>query len=484
MVAAGLLLVMLVVGALWAVSTFRSYLASDSLRKDLENRLSARLGGARVEVAPLAWSGAQVRVSKVRAWEEAKADGSIHGLQAGLDWSALKRQTVRVTELHADAVEIEFAGIPAAAPKGSKPAASRDVDELALADAPSGWRAWLPNRVEVDHISVDRVDAVQTQGRHPIKLTGGSLEAEPSAGETAWNVKLGDTGLEIGRTEQGKLGVRSASLRVDPTRLYVNDAQAEWMGGSDVSARGYFQLDSGQVDLSGTVRGLDVLKLVGEAWKGKLSGSVQGDFHLSMTPGEAMKVSGHAVLKEGFLKQLPVLDRVATYTRVDRFRRVVLDVAEADYTWTPGAVVLRKLVLQSNGLIRVEGDLSMRDGNLSGTLAVGVTSETLQWIPGAERRVFVEPAPSATSPAGYVWTTVRLGGTTAAPTEDLSRRLVEGVGTELLLSPVETATKVLDGVGKEPLDKTGTELIEGAADTVKKGLDAGTGLLRGILPGR
>lgn len=480
----GVVLVIAGVGAvMWGVMTFRNYLTSDELRQELASRLSSGLGDAEVEIDPLAWNGGQVRVDRVLVKKGELANGQVHGLQATLDWAGLKRQTVHVNELRADAVEVQFAGL-APTGKSAIPARSAsDANEMDLPDAPAGWRAWLPTKLELDQVIVDRVEIEQTAGDYPIRLHDARITAEPSAGDKAWNVLLGESELQIGRAEWGDFEVRSASLRVDESRLFINDIRAGWMGDSELTGRGFVQFGNGQLDLGGHVSSLDVLKLVGPSWKGKLSGDVGGDFHLGAGPDDPMRVKGHAALKGGVLQQMAVLERIATYTKVDRFRRLVLDSAEADYSWTPGSVTLKNLVLQSDGLIRIQGDVSMRDGALSGVLQVGVTSGTLKWIPGAERRVFVESAPTASSPPGYIWTTVRLGGTTTAPTEDLSDRLMAGVGTELLLAPVETATEMLEGTTGTELPAAGKELLKGGTETLQKGLETGTGLLRGFLPG-
>ena len=483
MIAGVILVIAGVAGVMWGVMTFRKYLTSDALRLELASRLSSRLGDAEVEMAPLSWNGGLVRVDRLGVVKDDLVNGQVHGLQATLDWAGLKWQTVHVTEFRADSVELEFAGIAPTGEDRSDKGHEPDVNQIALPETPAGWRAWLPNKAEVDRVIIDRVDATQTAGSNPIRLRDARIVAEPAAGEKAWSIQMDESELAIGTSEQGSFDVRSASLRADESRLFVNDVRAGWMGGSEVTGRGFLEFGSGQLDFGGRVTALDVLKLIGPSWKGKLSGDVNGEFHLGLSAGQPMRVKGHAALKGGVLQQMAVLERIATYTKVDRFRRLVLDIAEADYVWTPGSVTLKNLVIQSDGLIRIQGGIAMHDGALSGTLQVGVTSGTLRWIPGAERRVFVELAPSASSPSGYVWTTVRLGGTTSAPTEDLSDRLMAGVGTELLLAPVETATKVLEGATGAKLPKAGEEVLKGGTDTLKKGLEAGAGLLKGFLPG-
>src|SRR5690606_17494858 len=83
---------------------------------------------------------------------------------------------------------------------------------------------------------------------------------------------------------------------------------------------------------------------------------------------------------------------------------------------------LRNLVLQSDGLVRVEGRIDLVGDQLEGDLAVGVVPGTMRWIPGAERLVFTEER------NGFLWAPLKLAGTTTSPREDLSARLIAAAG--------------------------------------------------------
>src|SRR5690606_18388541 len=95
------------------------------------------------------------------------------------------------------------------------------------------------------------------------------------------------------------------------------------------------------------------------------------------------------------------------------------------------------LALESKGLMRVEGRCELApDRALAGTLRVGVTPQTLQWLPGSRERVFT------VAENGYLWTPVRLGGTWENPQEDLSARLAAAMKDEV----IDQGRKVIDAL--------------------------------------
>ena len=79
------------------------------------------------------------------------------------------------------------------------------------------------------------------------------------------------------------------------------------------------------------------------------------------------------------------------------------------------------------GLLRLEGNCTVAaGGTVDGTLRVGVTPQTLQWLPGSRERVFT------VAQGGYVWTNVRISGSLRELREDLSSRLVAAMQDEAI----------------------------------------------------
>ncbi|MGY8688136.1 MAG: hypothetical protein ACKVHP_10425, partial [Verrucomicrobiales bacterium] len=219
-------------------------------------------------------------------------------------------------------------------------------------------------------------------------------------------------------------------------------------------------------------------------WKQRLLGTIQADIETkgSYRETQALKHKGTVRLKNGILMALPVLEKLADYTRTERFRRLVLNEAMADIRLEEDEIQLEKLFIRSDGLLQVTGSLTVghpfddtSPRPLSGVLEVGVVRDVLKWLPGVEKRVFKQER------LGYMWTTMRVGGTVEAPTEDLTPRL----GQALVVGTIEVVPETAIGAGRGLLnvasgvlgpdaggllDQVGNEVLDNADGVIKEGL--------------
>jgi thiol-disulfide isomerase/thioredoxin len=175
----------------------------------------------------------------------------------------------------------------------------------------------------------------------------------------------------------------------------------------------------------------------------------------------------------------PILDELASYTKVERFKRLVLDIATAKVRLSRDWQRFDDIVLQSNGLLRLEGSLKLIGDQIDGRFLLGVTPETLRWMPGAQQHVFTTVHPQG--PPGLLWTPLNISGTLQAPREDLSVRLLSGAGQALLGAPGEVAGKSSELLlkpllGEEAAKKPG-ELLDGAT---RSATETGVKLLEGL----
>jgi hypothetical protein len=191
--------------------------------------------------------------------------------------------------------------------------------------------------------------------------------------------------------------------------------------------------------------GVDVQPLLTPDWRERLTGKLVGQATIQAPLGtgdaaRAVTVSGSAALMDGQLTALPILDEIGTWTHTERFRHVELTHASADFTRTPDRLEVRNLIVESEGLIRVEGSYTVVNGQIAGNFQVGLTPATLQWIPGSQEEIFVE------SRGGYLWTSMRLSGPAAHPEDDLTPRLVAATGKGVIEGAAGTVKKAAEGV--------------------------------------
>src|SRR5690606_35931494 len=96
--------------------------------------------------------------------------------------------------------------------------------------------------------------------------------------------------------------------------------------------------------------------------------------------------------------------------------------------WTRNGMEFTNIVLSSEGLVRLEGNLSVKGDRLEGTFQLGVAQSVLARIPGAEADVFVA------GEKGLMWTPVKISGTRDDPKEDLTERLIAAAGVRMFES--------------------------------------------------
>jgi hypothetical protein len=180
------------------------------------------------------------------------------------------------------------------------------------------------------------------------------------------------------------------------------------------------------------------------------------------------------------VQNLPLLSRVAEFTRTDRFRRLVFDIATADVERDGKTTRVSNMVLQSNGLLRVEGGFTTDTVQMKGVFEVGVTADSLRWIPGSQSHVFTETRPGS---PGLVWTTVHVSGPIDRPQEDLSNRLLAALGKSLLLDTplgiVDGAVDTGAGVGGKVLEN-GVDIL---GEAPRKAVETGVDVLKSLVPG-
>jgi hypothetical protein len=255
-----------------------------------------------------------------------------------------------------------------------------------------------------------------------------------------------------GRAKQNGLpDMDIVALRVvhkEPS-LFLQDSRLHCEGG-DITVTGEVT-EKEKVDLQFKVAGVNVTPLLPEDWRARLHGRVNGDgrVQISLRDGPPVPpvVTGHAELAQGVLETLPVLNKIADFTKTDRFRRLVLNQVRGDYRYDQNGLSITNLVVESERLILVKGSFTVRNGEIDGTFDLGITPGPLQWLPGSQDKVF-----SAVRD-GYAWATMHVVGPVHSPREDLTARLY---------AAAEAA--VVQKVGD-----TATQAVGGAVDTVKKG---------------
>jgi hypothetical protein len=157
--------------------------------------------------------------------------------------------------------------------------------------------------------------------------------------------------------------------------------------------------------------------------------------HAALPRGD-LQIDGELQLSDGEIAGVPLLKRIARLAHSDRLRRILLTRGSLSVTEKAGVIAVSNLLLESKGLMRLEGAGRIFGDRIDGALQLGVTMEILRLLPGAQARVFTS------AHDGYYWTPLHLTGLVAHPEEDLTPRLVAAAAEELFRDP----DKVLRGL--------------------------------------
>jgi hypothetical protein len=469
--------VVLLVGGYVAV---RSYLHSEGFRKFLSAEAGAA-AGVSGGFAPFQWDGLAVDTDSFEATGEGPlAELRADGLHTEIGLGGLKRGVweVRGSSVRRLEVTVDATRKPA---KAATERVKRKEKSAAKASRPS----WLPSEVELEGMDLKSVAAKVILKQGEASVSGMRVTAELASKQGDYRGEIDGGTVLLPFDFVPEIRLERALLRYQDKQVFLTKATAGMWQEARVEAAGEWDMEQKNYSLQGEATGIRCEDLLGDDWSKRVTGGMHSDFTVGNHTGE-MAASGTLTLEDGVLTALPVLDALAAYADTRRFR--VLALSEAHWRWSlkKGELRLSEMVLAAEGLVRLEGGIVIRDGNLDGVFRLGLAPGTLASIPGAETDVFIR------GERELLWAPLRITGTLDDPQEDLTDRLVEAAGMRMFEIIPESGAKVIKftrsmigEIPEETLDKgirKGVEIIDQGGKTVRKVsgfLDdvLGTGLL-------
>ena len=302
-------------------------------------------------------------------------------------------------------------------------------------DDSSSTKTETPSNFTLRRISVADFEANWSGG----ELRKTRLQASPNPGNPAEWLVRGDGGTTRFSTGPGiEWRVEEFDARSRNGEVFLTGARLRTGENGLLKLEGEFSPAS--KECRATYSAIPVGLLLPPDWRAKLTGKLSGAASLALADGTEIK-KGEVILSEGELSALPLLDKIAELTRTDGFRRMNLHKGSARFSGNPaGTMTVTDLLLESSGLLKVEGAFTLREGRIDGTVQVGLVPSALEWIPGAKEKVFT------TARDGYLWTPVKLSGPATHPVEDLSTRLAAAAVHQTIDSTKESVRKNAQGV--------------------------------------
>lgn len=453
----GLLVLLFFGGYQW----LRAYIRSDDFRITVNELVSEKLGTS-VEFAPFTWDGLKVSSKSLSSVDDSL---SADRLEAEVRLGGISRGVWEIPHVQIDALEIyQFQSEP-----------------KTPQDSPSDQThsSFLPQEAEVRRVTIPSLSASLKE----LNVKNSSLVATAADGQAGFDIEItgGDILTKIPLFPEASLS--SASIRLRGDSAYLTEAKATVHETGRVAMSGEFS-QNGQWSIGGDISRFDCARILPEDWIKRLTGQISGRFSTkNETP-----VTGSIEITNGALTALPVLDTLAAYTDVLRFRRLSLHTAQCDFSIEGETQHFTNIQIINQGLVALEGSLTVRSRTLDGTFQLGVTPGTLVAIPGAEEKVFT------TRRGGMIWTPLRISGTIDNPKEDLKERLYRAAQDRLFETLPESGQLVLKYSGEaaeenarrileesskilsnptspEQLIESSSTILEGGLDTIEKGVD-------------
>ncbi len=457
------LIVVGLIGAAVLYTMIRGYLHSEGFRRFLSAKASM-VTGVDGEFTPFRWEGLAVDTSTFEGTGNGIVrDLRIEGLHTEVGVGGVRRGVWEIRGTRVQRLDITLdarnaGGTPAF--KGVK----IDQGSAPSADVPG----WLPTKVELMSLDLNEVMVKALLNQGPFSASGLKVRVEPAGKKQAYRIDLADGTLRQPIALVPEIRLDRAKLRYQDGQIFLSNATASAWKNGRLSISGEWNASAGQYSAEGDVTSVKCEEIFNEDWAKRFTGDMSTDFSMDNRSG-VLETHGHLGIVNGTLTALPLLDSLAAYADTRRFRVLSLSDARTDWRWTSGETAFNNLVLASEGLMRLEGNLTIRGRNLDGSFRLGLAPGTLATIPGAETDVF------SPGERGLVWASLRISGTLDDPKEDLTDRLIEAAGMRMFDILPETGEKVIkftNSVLKDAPTK--------AIDAGTKILDKGTGIVEGV----
>ncbi len=463
-----LLLITAVVGVGVVHSMVRNYLRSEGFRVLLSEKVSdaANVEG---EFSAFRWDGLAVDTDSYQAGgkgliRKMELEGLHTEVGLGKIWDGVWQiQGSRVREID---IVLDTQAPPT-------PPKAVVIDEVTM--QPKEKKSWMPSEFELEKIDIQELNLVALLESGQVSLTRAQVQVKPVTRNRAYDISLAGGTLNVPYDQVPAIRLDEANLRYQENKMFLKDLTADvWSSGRLISS-GEMDLKSKRYAFQGSVEGVKCSEVLSENWAKKVTGNISTSYTV-VNHGVEPQAEGRLVIRNGVITALPLLDTLAAYADTTRFRVLNLNEAETDWKWRGGDLELTNILLESDGLMRVEGDLAIRGEKLDGKFMLGLAPGTLSRIPGAETDVFKR------GDHGLMWAPVRITGTLDKPKEDLKNRLIAAAGMRLFTIAPETGAKVLKFSGRTMKDLP-EKLLNGGGDSKDLIEGVAEGLLNGLLGG-
>ena len=368
---------------------------------------------------------------------------------------------------------------------------SLSVHQELTPQASSALPGWLPSLLVIDLIRAKQSDVlIDLPSGNSLDIRGTHLEAHPEGLETRFEARGGTLKSSL----LPELEIKTIRCRIKPDLVDLTGADLVFPMGGTLQLEGIFP-DTQQSSLSGLWENVPVATLL-PTLSHQINGTLDGNATVSWDMAGAHSIEGKIQANKVILFNIPMLEGVSELTRMEAFKYLYLQRAQASFSIKGESSSWHDIVLESQELLKLVGNAEIqRGGAFSGSFQLGLSSPIVTVIPGASQ-VFGKDQHD-----GYYWTSLQVGGSLSHLTEDLTPRITAAVlsnaglliqqgvkqGLQLLgikgaiipsTNPAPTTTNATNGSIAIP---SSSSLPSTPVDDLKQGAGAALDVLGGFL---
>ena len=383
------------------------YVDSEAFRAAMENETAKGLHFPKCHYSPIRRTSAltaQTERFEARDGEKAMKSLDAHGITATFNPLGVFLRQWRFTEVRVQSGDVEIQ-IYKAHPE---------------AVSPKPWFAiFLPNRVYLKRIETPHANITWRFRGEQAGFFGTRLLITPHGVDFEYLA----TGGKLKMALLPDLDLRRAHLLITKTLLtiYNIDLASDSGGSENIHAQANAGVGKNKsIDLRANFSQVPIRSWLPAEWKEHLAGKAFGDLHWAGKDPKLESSSGEGSLRvsDGRIDDLPVLEKLAELAQKKSFEHLALNDCSLRFGWKYPKIDIENIAIEERGKFRIEGEMSIDQRRLRGTIRLGLTREYLDWLPNPEE-VF------SRKEGDYLWTNVRLSGTIDDPGQDLSPRIIE-----------------------------------------------------------
>ncbi|MGF1657117.1 MAG: hypothetical protein ACFCU3_09085 [Verrucomicrobiales bacterium] len=469
--------------AWWGWQRALDYLHGEELTVLVGNNLQRTMKWD-AELMPFSWEGSEAQSSGATA---KGLDGAwLQSLKADLISTKFNMSSLWEGAWHLEHVTIEKATLRLGPGSGQ---GSRELEPVDQADREPAWYAqYLPSRSQLDKVHLEETQLQWDGGQ----WTGAEVLVKPRGDR--WQVDAQGGLLSTDEEVIPSVTVQKLIALAGSEGVTIEEAAVLPAGGGQINASGQVKA-GGVVEVDLRIRELPVKPFLTEAQGQQINGKLQADVEVVREANQAWSSQGRSQMLQASLTGVPALDRVANILGMPEYRDLRFQTVSMNYKWQPGRTAIDQLVVEAEGLLKVEGAFVLVGNDIEGIFEVGVPPRALRRLPGAASQVFQRDE------GGYRWARVEIKGPLANPQQDLVSRLIAapllmpldglvstvsaagGVALEGGGFLVNQATQVVTGGGRIILEGAGS-VLRGGGRVLEEGGRGVLGIIEGIIPGR